>query len=365
MKKVLFAVGTRPEAIKLAPLVKHMSSLGTVTVEVLATAQHREMLDDVLSVFEIQPTLDLDLMRTGQTLVEVTSRILVEGSKALDIMKPDLLVVQGDTTTVLAMTLAAFYKGIPVAHVEAGLRTGDMSNPFPEEANRVLTTRMVELHFAPTEDASMALVLEGVPREKIWITGNTVIDALSLARKMIGTNATSNLTRKTVLVTTHRRENFGQPLLEIVEAVSRLAKTHSDVDFIIPTHPNPNVKTVIETRLNGFSNVQLLPPLSYLDLIRALEKCHFVMTDSGGIQEEAPSFGKPVLILREETERPEAVELGYSKLVGHDTDKIFTEATRLLTDTTHYETMVCSESPYGDGHASRRITEAIETFLNQ
>ncbi len=367
--RVLFVFGTRPEAIKLCPVVQRLAvEREWAQVRVCVTAQHREMLDQVLAVFGVRPDWDLDLMRPGQSLFESTSRIVAGLEPVLREEKPDLVVVQGDTTTTLCGALAAFYMRVPVAHVEAGLRTGDMQQPFPEEMNRVLTSRLAALHFAATARAAQNLVLEGVPRDRILVTGNTVIDAvLDVARRLeqgeltgLGADLPQD-GRKLIVVTAHRRESFGRPLERICEALVRLAR-RGDVRIVYPVHPNPNVSGPVRRLLGGVPYVELWEPLEYVGFVDLLRRAYLVVTDSGGIQEEGPSLGKPILVLREKTERPEAVEVGTVRLVGTDPDRIVAEATRLLEDEQAYARMARIHNPYGDGRASERIVAGIRSF---
>jgi len=366
LNRILFIFGTRPEAIKLCPLIHRLRSCPEqFAVRVCVTAQHRDMLDQVLQVFSVTPDYDLDLMRPGQTLSTLTARVLSGLEPVLESERPRLIIVQGDTTTTLAGALAAFYQGIPVAHVEAGLRTGDMAQPFPEEMNRVLTTRLATLHFAPTPRAAAALAAEGVDQERIFITGNTGIDAVLYVRDGLGTGAIASSSwpwldpsKHLVLVTSHRRENFGPGFARAIGALSRLA-CRPDIQIAYPVHRNPNVAGPAFRMLAGLPNVVLLDPLPYVSFVDLMRRCRLIITDSGGIQEEAPSLGKPVLVLREKTERPEAVEAGTVKLVGTDHARIIEEAGRLLDDETEYARMTRIHNPYGDGHACDRIAAAL------
>lgn len=358
--KILAVVGTRPEAIKMAPVILGLAREPWAEVRVLATAQHRQMLDQVLTFFGIVPDVDLDLMRPQQGLADLTARLLSEGDRVLQAEAPDAVLVQGDTTTVMAMTLACFYRRVPVGHVEAGLRTWDIDRPFPEEANRVITGRLTRWHFAPTEQSRQNLLREGVADSAICVTGNTVIDALLMtaARDLaIGIDLPSD--RRLVLITAHRRENFGAPFAEICRALARLADDNPAVHFLYPVHPNPNVKGVAYETLAGRANVTLCEPLDYAPFVAAMQRAHLIISDSGGVQEEAPALGKPVLVLRDETERPEAVAHGVVSLVGADYDRIVTEAQRLLDDEAAYAAMARGISPYGDGQASARIAAVL------
>jgi UDP-N-acetylglucosamine 2-epimerase (non-hydrolysing) len=366
LKRILIVFGTRPEAIKLCPLVRQLRlSPDAYTVKVCVTAQHREMLDHALEAFSIQPDYDLDLMQPRQTLAGLTARILAALDPVLEAERPDLVIVQGDTTTTLAGALAAFYREIPVAHVEAGLRTGDMTQPFPEEMNRVLTSRLAVWHFAPTARAAEALLREGTAREKIFVTGNTGIDAVLYVRDALDSGALRapdwpwlEPGKHLVLVTSHRRESFGPGFESVMRALARLA-SRGDVQIVYPVHRNPNVTGPAHALLAGLPHVTLLDPLPYVPFVDLMRRCKLMITDSGGIQEEAPSLGKPVLVLRAKTERPEAVEAGTVKLVGVDQDLIVAEAARLLDDPAEYARMTRIHNPYGDGHACERIAEAL------
>jgi len=370
VKRILFIFGTRPEAIKLCPVIRHMRRHAHgLDVRVSVTAQHRAMLDQVLDCFEIRPDRDLDLMQPGQTLAETTARVLAALDPVLVEEAPAMAVVQGDTTTTLAGAMAAFYRGVAVAHVEAGLRTGDLTQPFPEEFNRVVTSRVAALHFAPTEWARRNLLAEGVPEERILVTGNSGIDAVlevALALEQGRLKAPSwpwlDLRRKLIVVTAHRRESFGAGLERICDALAHLAG-RQDVQLVYPVHRNPNVLDPVMRRLEGHANMVLIEPLDYVSFVDLMRRAHLIVTDSGGIQEEAPSLGKPVLVLRERTERPEAVEAGTVKLVGSDPAKIVREAAWLLDDHAEYQRRSRIHNPYGDGHASERIGAAIEKYV--
>ncbi len=367
--KVLFVFGTRPEAIKLAPVFLRLRGRPErFEARVCVTAQHRGMLDQALSVFGIVPDYDLNLMQWGQTLSQVTARAIEALEPVIRIEHPDMVLVQGDTTTTLAGALAAFYQDIPVGHVEAGLRTGDMTQPFPEEMNRVVAGRLSALHFAPTAGAAANLRAEGVPEERIIVTGNTGIDAVMHVRDLIEAGRLSGFEvpaaaagRKLIAVTTHRRESFGEGIESICRALARLA-ARDDVHVVLPVHRNPNVLDVVTRNLGGERNVTLLEPLGYVPFVDLMRRAHLLITDSGGVQEEGPSFGKPVLVMREKTERPEAVEAGTSMLVGTDADRIYGAAARLLEDEGAYGRMARAGNPYGDGHASERIADALARF---
>lgn len=355
-KRILSVVGTRPEAIKMAPVILGLKNEPWAEVRVLATAQHRQMLDQVLGFFGIRPDIDLDIMRPNQSLTTLTARLLLELDTVLATEKPDVVLVQGDTTTVMAVALACFYQRIPIGHVEAGLRTWDMQNPFPEEANRVIAGKLARWHFAPTEGSRQNLLREGIADSDISVTGNTVIDALLMtAAKELDVGIGLDPTRRLVLITCHRRENFGEPFENICLALQTLAKQNPDVQFLYPVHPNPNVKDVAHRMLASQQNMLLCEPLDYAPFVAAMKLAYLIISDSGGVQEEAPALGKPVLVLREETERPEAVEMGVVKLVGTDCVRIVQEAQKLLDDKEAYQAMARGISPYGDGQAAGRV----------
>ena len=357
-------VGTRPEAIKMAPVIIACREQPWANLRVLATAQHREMLDQVLNLFEISPDIDLNIMQENQTLPELTARLLPALDSTLEKDTPDVVLAQGDTTTVMAVALASFYRNIPFGHVEAGLRTGDMAYPFPEEMNRVITARLARWHFAPVESAKLNLLSEGVPNDRIFVTGNSVIDALLNVSARCDQHPKLKPGRKLVLVTAHRRENFGEPFLEICRAIKHLADTRDDVEFLYPVHPNPNVREVAFKILGGHPRIRLSDPLAYLPFVAAMNASHFILSDSGGVQEEAPALGKPVLVLRRETERPEAVSEGVAKLVGPEFDAIVNESLLLLDDHDAYRSMARGISPYGDGHAAERILSVLKKDLH-
>ncbi|WP_283786884.1 non-hydrolyzing UDP-N-acetylglucosamine 2-epimerase [Bermanella sp. WJH001] len=376
MKKILSVFGTRPEAIKMAPLVKALAAEPSFESKVCVSAQHREMLDQVLELFEIMPDYDLNLMKVGQDLYDITSGVLLGLRDVLTEYQPDLVLVHGDTATTFAATLAAFYQKIPVGHVEAGLRTNNMYSPWPEESNRVLTARLASFHFAPTERNENALLRELVPKDAITITGNTVIDALQWVVNKIESSAdlkeeiltalqqaglqTQVLVNRYVLVTGHRRENFGEGFENICKALSLLAKSNPDTHFIYPVHLNPNVQEPVKRFLGETTNVHLIQPLGYEPFVYLMQQSYLVLTDSGGVQEEAPGLGKPVLVMRDTTERPEAVEAGTVKLVGTNAALIVKEVQKLLDDEVLYSTMSEAHNPYGDGKASQRIVEYIK-----
>jgi UDP-N-acetylglucosamine 2-epimerase (non-hydrolysing) len=360
MKKILFVFGTRPEAIKLAPLVKYLEKLPELyELKVCITAQHRQMLDQVMTIFEIKPDFDLDLMRPGQDLYDITNKCLLGLKKIIFENKPDLLLVHGDTTTTLAASLAAFYQQVPVGHVEAGLRTHDIYSPWPEEMNRQLTSRIAQLHFAPTERAKQNLLRENISAENVSITGNTAIDALHWVLAQHPEPVKPR--QKIVLITAHRRENFGDGISSICQAIKELALNNPEVIFIYPVHLNPNIQRPVYQSLSNIQNIELSEPLDYLPFIKLMQKSYMILTDSGGIQEEAPSLGKPVIVLRDTTERPEAVEAGTVCLVGANTGKIIEMTQKLLDDKDFYRTMSFAHNPYGDGKACHHI----ESFINK
>jgi len=360
VKKLLVIIGTRPEAIKMAPVILALKNASWAEVRVLATAQHRHMLDQVNQFFGIDPDIDLNIMRPNQALSILTARLLLDLDDVLKAEKPDAVLVQGDTTTVMAAALACFYHRIPIGHVEAGLRTWDMHNPFPEELNRVIAGRLALWHFAPTESAKQNLLKEGIQESHVIVTGNTVIDALLMtAAKDLELPANLKNTGRLVLITAHRRENFGEPFRNICRALRTLAENNPEVDFIFPVHPNPNIKEVAHKLLSDLPNFTLCEPLDYAPFVAVMKRAYIILTDSGGVQEEAPALGKPVLVLREETERPEAVELGTVKLIGTNYDRILTESQRLLDDECAYKAMAKGISCYGDGHAADRIVKTL------
>lgn len=364
-KTILCVVGTRPEAIKMAPIILALQQETWVRTRILATAQHREMLDNTLSLFQIQPDVDLDIMRPNQALADVTARLLTSLDQAMEKELPDLVLAQGDTTTVLTTALAAFYRKIPFGHVEAGLRTGDPVNPFPEEMNRVVASRLATLHFAPTDRARANLLAEGIAANNIFVTGNTVIDALlTTADRNIRLDFELPDGRRIVLVTAHRRENFGAPLKSILNAIRTLSLRNPDLHFVYPVHPNPNVSGPARDALTGVQNVTLCAPLNYGQLVALMKRSWLVLTDSGGMQEEAPALGIPVLVLREETERPEAVEAGVARLLGSNHDSIVEAVERLLVDGPMYSSMARGSSPFGDGKAAQRIVAILRQQMD-
>jgi UDP-N-acetylglucosamine 2-epimerase (non-hydrolysing) len=375
MLRVLSIFGTRPEAVKMAPVVKILAETPGVEAHVCVTAQHRQMLDQVLNLFGIQPDIDLDLMRPNQSLADLTAAIFTHLDPVLADIHPDWILVQGDTTTVMASAVLAYYHRIRIGHVEAGLRTGDKWQPFPEEINRRIAGVVADLHFAPTETNRQNLLREGVPDDHIVITGNPVIDALQAISSLPAPAETTDLVRRLgiapsgasgtsgkrlVLITAHRRENFGQPFEAICSALASLAEAYRGrVEFVYPVHLNPNVQGVVYRRLSGLSNLTLLPPLDYLPLVHLMRQATLVLTDSGGIQEEAPGLGVPTLVLRETTERPEGVAAGTLRLVGTDANRIINETTRLLDDPQAHAAMAHAANPFGDGHAAGRIVNAL------
>lgn len=377
MKRICIVIGTRPEAIKMALLVKALKENALTTeqldVRICVTAQHRQMLDQVLTLFNIKPDYDLDIMQGGQDLTDVTSRVLVGLRAVLQEFKPHMVVVHGDTTTTLSAALAGYYQRIPVAHVEAGLRTGNMYSPWPEEMNRRLTGAITALHFAPTENSRRNLIREGINPQSIVVTGNTVIDALLHVVSLLEGDAALNQAlgehfsyldpqKRLILVTGHRRENFGAGFEKICHAIKHLAQ-REDVEVIYPVHLNPNVREPVQRILSNNASIHLIEPLDYLPFVYLMNRAHLVLTDSGGIQEEAPSLGKPVLVMRDTTERPEGVEAGTVKLVGTDEQRIVSEVSALLDDPALYQSMATATNPYGNGHAAKHIAASILGYL--
>lgn len=384
MKKILLVFGTRPEAIKMAPLIIELQkNQKEFQIIIAVTGQHREMLDQVLILFKIKPHYDLNLMQQGQDLFDITSKVLLGMRMILEETQPDLVLVHGDTTTCFATSMAAFYMKIPVGHIEAGLRTQNIYSPWPEELNRQITGKIAKYHFAPTLSCKQNLLDEGVSSNQVFVTGNTVIDALIMVNKLVNTNLniegsikvtfnnngidlTKILSKKMVLITGHRRENFGDGFIQICESIKELASLFPDVNFVYPMHLNENVRKPIHHifgDITNYDNMFFIEPLEYLEFVYLMGKCHLILTDSGGIQEEAPSLGKPVLVMRESTERPEAVASGTVKLVGTNKMKIVSEVTSLLTDNLYYESMTKANNPYGDGKASQKIVELIKQIL--
>lgn len=375
MKKVLLVFGTRPEAIKMAPLVKAFEEETSIISKVCVTAQHREMLDQVLELFDIKPDYDLNLMKPGQDLYDITSNVLLGLKDVLSDFKPDVVLVHGDTTTTSSASLAAFYQQIKVGHVEAGLRTHNLYSPWPEEANRQITGVLANYHFAPTKASQENLSKENKDKKNIIVTGNTVIDALFLAldkiknnnqledkilHQLVNNNYQLQNDKKVILVTGHRRENHGQGFIDICEALKTIAVENPNIDIVYPVHLNPNVQKPVKQLLSDVQNVHLIEPLQYETFLYLMSKSYFIITDSGGVQEEAPSLGKPVLVMRDTTERPEAVEAGTVKLVGTNPDTIIREAQKLIDEKDEYEKMSKAHNPYGDGKACQRIVEFIK-----
>jgi len=361
---VVCSIGTRPEAIKMAPVVLALQADPAFDVKVLATAQHRDMLDQVLDIFGITPDHDLDIMQANQGLPELTARLMLGLTEVLKEVKPDLVIAQGDTTTVLVTALASFYQRIPFAHVEAGLRTGDMDYPFPEEMNRVLAGRLTTLHFAPTTSSRDNLLREAIPESSVHVTGNTVIDALlDVVGRDIPSGIALDPAQRMILVTAHRRENFGEPFAQICQALRALADANPDIQIVYPVHPNPNVHDVAHRELGDHPRILLTKPVDYGPFVSLMKHAYLLLTDSGGVQEEAPALAKPVLVLRAETERPEAVDAGVVKLIGTDRDTIINQTQRLLDDPQAYAAMARGVSPYGDGKSAARIRDIIRRYF--
>ena len=368
-EKGLFIIGTRPDAIKMSPVIKKAKEDGTVEPVVVATSQHKEMLAEVIGMFELNVKIDFNIMKPNQNLFYTTISVLKGMERIIEKERPDIIIVQGDTTSSFASALAGFYNKIPVAHIEAGLRTFDKYQPFPEEVNRVYIDHIADLCFAPTKRAQENLIKEGISDDRIYITGNTGIDALlwivnnrspdDNVKKMISED------KKLILLTAHRRENFGKPLEKIFSAVKRIAEERDDIFIIYPVHPNPNVKNIAEKILGGVKNIILIPPVDYSTLAYLLSNAYIVLTDSGGIQEEAPTFGVPIFVLREKTEREEGIKAGISKLLGSDEKRIYSEVNKILDNPDECKKMSIRKNPYGDGKASRRIVEHIKDFLNK
>lgn len=368
MKKIMFVFGTRPEAIKMAPLVKAVEAAEDLEPLVVVTAQHREMLDQVLQLFDVHPSYDLNLMKPGQSLTDITAGVLRGIERIVIKEKPDLVLVHGDTTTTFAGALASFYQQVPIGHVEAGLRSGNMYSPFPEEANRRLTGALTSIHLAPTPQARANLLREGINPDIIYTTGNTVIDALMMTIKDDYTfdddlEKALNVPGRKVLLTTHRRENLGQPMVQIFRAIRKLHERFPDVHFYFPVHLNPKVRALAKEALSDQERVHMFEPLDYAPFANLINRMDLVLTDSGGLQEEAPAIGKPVLVLRDNTERPEAVEAGTVRLVGADTQLIYDTVETLFTDEEEYARMEHAVNPYGDGKACERIVAAIKHYL--
>ena len=367
-KTVLLAFGTRPEAVKLCPLIAELKKSPALRIIVCVTAQHRGLLDQVLATFAVEPDFDLDIMQPGQSLASLTARLLSAFEPVLAAVEPDLVVVQGDTTTTLCGALAAFYAAVPVAHVEAGLRTFDFASPFPEEMNRVFTTQLATLHFPPTASAAKNLAALNIPPDRIEITGNTGVDAIVAVRDALEQGRLSGLSlpldaqKKLILVTAHRRESFGDGFRQICNAVIDLAH-RGDVQVVWPIHPNPSIRQAFDSAVSSHSNILAIEPLEYVQFVDLMRRAYLILTDSGGVQEEAPALGKPVLVLRAKTERPEGIEAGTARLAGNDRQQIVAEANILLDDPTAYQRMAQTRNPFGDGHASERIAARIGAFL--
>lgn len=384
--RVLTVFGTRPEAIKMMSIVKSLSSYDIFDSKVCVTGQHREMLDQVLQLFDIYPDFDLNVIKPNQDLYDLTSRILLGMREILESFKPDLVLVHGDTTTALAASLAAFYNKNPIGHIEAGLRTGDINSPWPEEANRLLISRLASFHFAPTEISKSNLINDGVKDSIIFVTGNTVIDSLLMVLKRIDSSEFDrnrildelneissdlfllveqweNVSRKLILITCHRRENFGQGILELCDALENLAKKYPNIDWVYPVHLNPNISEIVYKRLSNLSNVYLIRPLGYELFVFLMSKSHIILTDSGGIQEEAPSIGKPVLVMRDHSERPEALAANTVKLIGMQSTEIVNGVKNLLENEQIYSEMVQASNPYGNGESGKQIIEIIKNYF--
>ncbi len=361
-RRIACVIGTRPEAIKMAPVIERLRRESWCDCLVILSAQHRELADQVLELFGIRPDADFAVMRANQTLAGLTSRLIERFDEALARLQPDALLAQGDTTTSMVAALCSFYQRVPFGHVEAGLRTHKLYGPFPEEMNRVVAARIARWHFAPTEQARLNLIREGIAPEAVTVTGNTVIDALlDVAARCSETPLPPGL--RLVLVTAHRRENFGAPFENVCRAIRHLADTRPDIQFLYPVHPNPNVKELAFRVLGSHPRIHLVEPLDYCAFVAAMKQAHFILTDSGGVQEEAPALGKPVLVLRDETERPEAVAAGVVRLVGTAFARIVAESTRLLDDSAYYASMAHGVSPYGDGRAAERIVAMLKRDL--
>lgn len=366
IKRVICVVGTRPEAIKMAPVIIALQKERSIDVKVLATAQHRELLDQVLSVFNIIPDYDLNIMQSNQSLVELNARLLVALDEVFKNTSPDIVLAQGDTTTVMVTAMVCYYRKIKFGHVEAGLRTSDIYNPFPEEMNRVVAGHLTTMHFAPTASSRKNLLREGIRKETIYITGNTVIDALmTVSQRDFGIGVELDSSKRLILLTSHRRENFGAPIREIFSAIIELVNQNTDIEILYPVHPNQNVTKPANEILGEHDRIHLVEPLEYTQFVQAMKQAYFIISDSGGVQEEAPALGKPVLVLREETERPEAVDAGVVTLVGRDKDRIIQEAELLLHDQQHYKSMARGVSPYGDGHAAERIAMVLNERIKK
>lgn len=365
MKKIMIIFGTRPEAIKMAPLVKAIEQNKNLEANIVITAQHREMLDSVLEIFAVQPHHDLNIMKKNQTLAELTSRALIKLDEVIKEEKPDMVLVHGDTTSTFVGSLAAFYNQVPVGHVEAGLRTGNKYSPFPEELNRLMVGNMAELNFAPTQKAAENLILENKVKDSIYVTGNTAIDALktTIQKDYVSETISKYKDKQILLLTAHRRENIGEPMHHIFKAVRDIADEYPDLVVVYPIHKNPKVREIASEYLKGHSRIELIEPLDVLDFHNFANQSHLILTDSGGVQEEAPSLGKPVLVLRDNTERPEGVKAGTLKVIGTEYDSIMRETKRILDNKEAYQQMSKASNPYGDGNTSQRICEIIEYYF--
>jgi UDP-N-acetylglucosamine 2-epimerase (non-hydrolysing) len=362
--KILNIVGTRPEAVKMAPVLKELQKQSWCDPILLTTGQHRDLLDTALAEFEVEADLDLDLMQAGQSLGSLTGRAFLALEEEVQSLAPDMILAQGDTTTVMVAAMSAFYARVPFGHVEAGLRTGDRFNPFPEEINRVIVGRVADLHFAPTPKAAAVLQREGIDQESIFTTGNTVIDNLAqYATRIQASEYAPGEGERLILLTSHRRENFGEPMRQYFQGVRDIVDAFGDVRVVYPVHPNPSVIEAAQEILGNHARITLIKPLAYFDFMAMMQAADIIVTDSGGVQEEAPFFRKPVLVLREETERPEAVDAGVAYLVGTDRKRVNDHLTRLLSDPQFYQSMASGASPYGDGKASQRIVSAIADYL--
>ena len=375
MIKIMPIFGTRPEAIKLAPVIRALQNSEWADVNICVTGQHREMLDQVLEIFNIKPDYDINIMAPNQDLYDIMAKASIGLRGVLKKERPDIVLVQGDTTTVFVASLAAFYEEVKVGHVEAGLRTKDKKNPFPEEINRRLTSVLTDIHFAPTERSKKSLLAEGFDQRQIFVTGNTVIDALLWALEIIKKSPSPDVEKlqkcvcqtvgekRIVLITAHRRESFGQPFRDMFSAIKELASAHADTHFVYPVHLNPNVRKPVHEILKGVKNIHLIEPLDYLSFVWLMDRSYLILTDSGGIQEEAPTLGKPVLVMREVTERPEGVEAGTSIVVGRDKKTIISTVESFLTDSSLYKSVAQITNPYGDGHASERIGDILYRYF--
>ncbi len=369
MKKILVVFGTRPEAIKLAPVILQLLKDSSFRTIVAVTAQHREMLDQILNVFKIKPDYDLDIMTKNQTLANLTAVLTMKLDKLYEKVNPDFIIVQGDTTSAFLAALTAYYRHIPIGHIEAGLRSFDKFQPFPEEINRILISHTADYHFTPTNFSRNNLIREGIDKKRVYVTGNTIVDALQMIKSKIDKRLPDLMVKlhgkKIILLTAHRRENFGKPLMFICYAVKKLAQQHANFAFVYPVHLNPRVQEIVQSILKNQNNILLIPPLSYLDLVFLMKKSFLILTDSGGIQEEAPSLKKPILVLRNVTERPEGVHTGVANLVGTNKEKIVSTVNNLLTNKATYHSMISNSNPYGDGKASKRIISIIKEALNK